>query len=430
MQNPVTEKTLSNGLKIILKEIHTAPLISQWIWYRVGSRDETPGITGISHWVEHMQFRGTPRFPQGVIDRAISRDGGFWNALTFLDWTTFFETMPSDKIELALQVEADRMTNSLFAPEDVELERHVIISERQGNENEPLFRLSEDVQATAFQVHAYHHEVIGDLVDLEKIDRDELYGHYQKYYHPGNAVLTIAGDFRTDELLDTINNYFGTIPAGGIPSRNHCSEPSQSEERNVVLEGPGDTMYLQIAFHAPEVTHPDFFSLVILDSLLSGASSLNMFGGGMSNKTSRLYGAVVEKDLAVSLQSVLHATKDPFLNTIVAIIHPASRIENVIEAIDAEIMQLLTTPPERAALDRAVKQARAIFAYGSERVTNQAFWLGLSEMVATLDWLNSFHENLQAVSSEDVQRVAQKYLCSQNRTVGVYIPTEINKESA
>src|SRR4030066_124492 len=144
MDQSLTKLTLRNGLLVLLKEIHTSPIISQWIWYRIGSRDEVPGMTGASHWVEHLLFKGTPQFPLGELDRMISRDGGYLNAFTFLDWTSFFESLPSDKIDLAMRLEADRMFNSLFDPDEVSSERNVVISERQGSENEQLFRLSEE----------------------------------------------------------------------------------------------------------------------------------------------------------------------------------------------------------------------------------------------------------------------------------------------
>ncbi|NMC79356.1 MAG: insulinase family protein [Chloroflexi bacterium] len=153
----ITKVVLANGLTVFLKEIHTAPLISHWVWYRVGSRNEVPGLTGISHWVEHMQFKGTPQFPAGVLDKAISRDGGVWNAFTYLDWTAYFETMPADKIDLALRLEADRMVNSTYEPQEAHSERTVVISEREGNENEPLFRLDEAIQKAAFQSHPYRY---------------------------------------------------------------------------------------------------------------------------------------------------------------------------------------------------------------------------------------------------------------------------------
>jgi zinc protease len=189
MTDTLTRTSLSNGMQVLLKEIHTAPLISSWVWYRVGSRDEVPGQTGVSHWVEHMQFKGTPQFPASVLDKAISRQGGVWNAMTYLDWTTYFETMPADKIDLGLRLEADRMTHSTFDPQEVASERTVVISEREGNENEPLFLLGEALQAAAFRVHPYHHEVIGDLVDLQTMSRDDLYSHYRAFYLPNNAAF-------------------------------------------------------------------------------------------------------------------------------------------------------------------------------------------------------------------------------------------------
>jgi zinc protease len=418
----VTRLTLSNGLLVLLKEIHTAPLISHWLWYRVGSRDEVPGQTGASHWVEHMQFKGTPQFPAGVLDRAISREGGSWNAMTYLDWTTYYETLPADRIDLALRLEADRMQNSLFDPDEVASERTVIISERQGHENEPMFRLGEEVQAAAFRVHSYHHEVIGDMADLQTMQRDDLYRHYRACYRPNNAVLAIAGDFNCDEMLDRVRQVYEAIPAGELPPKRMRSEPDQAGERRVTVEGPGDTNYLQLAYHAPGGAHPDFLPMMALDSLLSGPGNLNLFGEGISNKTSRLYRALVEGELAISVYGSQQATIDPYLHQIVAIVRPDRDAEQVIAAIDAEIERLQARPPDAAELARAVKQARAIFAYGSERITNQAFWLGFSEMFADYNWYTGYLERLAAVTPEDVQRVAQTYLRRQNRVTGVYLP--------
>jgi hypothetical protein len=165
MKNSHSQITLSNGLKVFLKEIHTAPIISSWLWYRVGSRDEVQGRTGVSHWVEHMQFKGTPQFPANILDKSISREGGSWNAFTYMDWTAYFETMPADKIDIALRLEADRMINSQFDANEVASERTVIISEREGSENDPMFLLGEAIQQSAFRIHPYHHEVIGDMAD-------------------------------------------------------------------------------------------------------------------------------------------------------------------------------------------------------------------------------------------------------------------------
>jgi len=407
----------------MLKEIHTAPIVSNWVWYRVGSRDEIPGITGISHWVEHMQFKGTPQFPAGVLDKAVSRDGGVWNAFTYMDWTTYFETMPADKIDLGVRLEADRMANSIFDPDEVTLERTVIISERQGNENHPLFLLGEAVQAAAFRVHPYHHEIIGDMADLQTISRDQLFSHYKSFYQPNNAVVVITGDFETKGMLRRLRELFEVIPSGDTPLRRARPEPNPGGEHRLTVEGPGETAFVQDTYRAPAATNPDFFPFVVLDSLLTGPSSLNLFGSGISNKTSRLYRALVEGELAVSLNGSLPATIDPFIYTITATVHPQKAPEEVITAIDDEIKRAQDETPTTEALARAVKQARALFAYGSESITNQGFWLGFTEMFASYEWFTQYLDRLAAVTPDDVQRIAQIYLRSQNRVLGTYLPT-------
>lgn len=422
MNEPNTKLTLANGLLVLLKEIHTSPIISHWIWYRVGSRDEVPGMTGASHWVEHMMFKGTPAFPLGSLDRSVSREGGYLNAFTFLDWTSFFETLPADKIDLALRLEADRMFNCLFDANEVNSERTVVISERQGSENEPLFRLSEEVQSAAFRVHPYHHEIIGDLTDLYTIQRDDLYRHYRNYYLPDNAVLTIAGDIETQSMIDRIRELFEPLPSGATPPRLVRTEPPQAGERRVAVEGPGETTYLQVSYRAPKADDLDFFALNLLDSLLTGPTNLNMFGGGVTNKTSRLYNALVEKELATSVNGGLQATIDPYLYTTVITVHPKHTASECIAAMEAEIKRLQDAPPPKEDLDRAMKQARAIFAYGSESISNQAFWLGFAEMFATVEWFTTYLDKLAAVAPADVQRMAQACLRPQNRTMGVYLP--------
>jgi zinc protease len=427
MGTTITKTQLSNGLSVSLKEIHNAPLISNWLWYRVGSRDEVTGKTGISHWTEHMQFKGTTQHPSVVLDKVIAREGGYWNAFTFLDWTTYFETMPTDKIDLALQLEADRMTNSLYDPNEVESERTVIISERQGSENEPLFTLGEEVQAAAYRVHPYHHTIIGDMADLQTITREDLYNHYRTYYAPDNAVLAIAGDFKTDEMLARIQELFEPIPGGFEKPRLKRVEPPQPGERTLTVEGPGETTYVQAAYQAPAGGDPDFFACIVLDSLLTGPSSLNMFGGGISNKTSRLYRALIEGELAVSVSGGLPATVEPFLYSITLTVHPQRSPQEVIAALEDEIKRLQDMPPPAAEVARAVKQARALFAYGSESISNQAFWMGYTEMFATYEWFEGYLDKLAAITPEDVQKMAQIYLRPQNRVLGTYLPTGNNQ---
>ena len=417
-----TETSLDNGLKIRLKEIHTAPIVSHWMWVRAGSRDESPGLTGVSHWVEHMQFKGTKQFPGGELDKDISREGGFWNAMTYLDWTTYFETMPADKIDLALRLEADRFQNSLFDPKEVESERTVIISERQGNENSPIFNLDEDIQETAFQSHPYRHEVIGEMDDLKSMSRDDLFNHYKKFYVPSNAVLAVAGDFDTKTMLKRITELFEGIPAGQSPPRIAKDEPMPSKEQRVETKGPGETIFVRASYRAPRATDPDFFALSVLDSLLSGPSSLNLFGGSISNKTSRLYKKLVEKEIAVGVGGGLQATIDPFLYAITATVHPEKNAEDVLGPLDDEIKRIQDTLPKQAELARALKQAKALFAYGSESISNQGFWLGFAEMFDSYQWFEKYLEKLEAVTRQDIQTVAQKYLQAKHRVVGIYVP--------
>jgi zinc protease len=435
----VIKTQLPNGLTIHLKEIHTAPIISHWVWYRVGSRDELPGATGLSHWVEHIQFKGTPTFPTSVLDKAISREGGVWNAFTHLDWTTYYETLPAEKIDLALRLEADRMFNSIFNPEEVESERTVILSEREGSENEPLFRLGEAIQIASFKVHPYGHEIIGYLEDLQKIQRDDLYQHYRTYYNPRNALIAVAGDFKAEEMIDRLGELYdelGTIDPSAQNAGSYRpqvyrtlnktvpAEPPAREEQRIEIAGPGETTYVQIAYRSPAASDPDFFAFSVLDSLLSGPTSLNLFGGGgISNKTSRLYRALVERDLAVSVHGGLQATIDPFLYDVHLTIHPQRKPQEVLEAFDDEIKRLQDQPVAEQEIERAIKQARALFAYGSESITNQASWMGYAEMFDSYEWFTGYVEHLAAITPADVQRIAQTYLAPVNRITGIYLPT-------
>ena len=415
MTNQITQVTLKNGMKVMLKEIHTAPIISSWVWYRVGSRDEPTGKTGISHWTEHMQFKGTKKFPANVLDKSISREGGRWNASTSRDSTRYFETMPADKIDLALRLEADRMKNSIFDEKEVASERTVIISEREGLENEPTFRLSEAIQQTAFHVHPYHHEIIGDMADLRTITRDDLYNHYRQYYVPNNAILTIAGDFQTKSMLKRIEELFAPIPKGKTPPRLIRPEPDPKGEVRLNVSGPGETTFIQVAYRFPHAAHPDYFPLQVLDSLLGGAS-------GLSYKTSRLYRSLVDKEYAVDVSSWPEATIDPFLYRIIITNHPKRKVETTLAALDAEIQKLQEKRVSKDEITRAVKQARAVFAYGSENITNQAFWMGYAEIFSSYQWFTNHLANLAKVTPQDIQRVAQQYFQPKNRVIGVYTP--------
>ncbi len=306
---------------------------------------------------------------------------------------------------------------------EVASERTVVISEREGNENEPQFLLGEAVQGAAFRVHGYHHEIIGDLADLRSMTRDDLYKHYKAYYVPNNAVMAVAGDFETEQMLARIKELFEPIPAGREPARLARPEPEQKGEIRLSVEGPGETTYVQVCYRFPNASHPDFFPLAVLDSLLAGPSNLNFFGGGISNKTSRLYRAMVDKELAVGLSGGAQATIDPFLYNISLTIHPQRKPEDALSALDDELKRIQDELVGEDEVARAIKQARAIFAYGTENITNQGFWMGYAEMFADYNWFLTYLDNLAAVTPADVQRVAQGYLQPRSRVVGTYIPS-------
>ncbi len=419
--NQVVTKTLPNGLTVILAERRAAPVASFWLWYRVGSRNETPGLTGLSHWVEHMLFKGTKTHPQGDFDRMIQREGGQFNGMTWVDWTTFYATLPADRIGLALAIEADRMQNALFDPDEVESERTVIISEREGNENRPGYMLREQVQAASFLCHPYGHMVIGWKDDLRRITRDDLYAHYRAYYTPNNAVAVAVGDFRAEAMAARIEEAFGSIPPGPEPPPVRAVEPQPRAERRVTLHGPGGANYLLIAFQSLSAHDPDFFPLAVLTAVLDGARGLPPFGGSGLGRAARLHRALVNTGLALSVNASVAATLDSYLFTLSATVRPEQDRAEVEQRILEELARLQEEPVREDELARAIKGTRAMFAYGSESISNQAMWLGFAEMVADLDWLASYQDRLAAVTPEAIQRVARRLFQPENRVIGWYV---------
>ncbi len=421
---------LNNGLRVMLKEIHTAPVTSTWIWYGSGARNELPGKTGLSHWVEHMQFKGTRKFTGEDIDNLVSRVGGYANAFTSSDWTTYFETMPSAHLHTTLELEADRMVSSLFDPVEVETERTVIISEREGSENYPEFRLDEAVQLRSFLAHPYRNEVLGSKEDLLGITRDDLYQHYRNYYQPANAILCIAGDISPQAVLDDVENLFGGISSGPLTMSIPTPEKKLDTGDLVEMKGPGEAHYLEISWRCPAASDPDFFAYGIIESLLSGPSSLNMFGsGGISNRTSRLYQALVEEDYAASVFGDLSANIDPGVYKVFATIQPEGDPWAALKVIDDQVHRITSRELSVTEIERAIKQARALFAYSSDNITNQAFWMGYASSFADYQWVAEYLTRLGSVTPSQVLRIAQKYLQAEQRVVGVYQATRTQEGS-
>jgi zinc protease len=423
-EETVFESQLSNGLQVLLREDHTAPIATFWTWYRVGSRNELPGKTGISHWVEHMQFKGTPSIAKGQIFRDVSSAGGTLNALTSHDWTAYFETVPVDRLDLPLSIEPDRMVNSLYTPEEVESERTVILSERHGAENDPGYALYEETIGSAFHAHPYRHMVIGYATDLKRITREDLYSHYRRYYHPANAFVVAVGDFDAGALFARIEEAFGRIPAGEeIPRAIGIVEPPQPGERRVAMRRAAGAPYLRLGFHAPGAASPDLVPLLVAEAVLSGGQPMGFGGGGGMGRSSRLYRALVASGLARAAGSDMSITIDPYLFQIGVAALPGGNLERLEAIVDREVTRLREEPVPADELRRAIRQLEAQFVYSSEGVTNQAYWLGQWDIVDTWQRALSLPDEIRAVTAADVQRVADRYLAPERRTVGWLEPS-------
>ena len=324
-----------------------------------------------------------------------------------------------------LFIEAERMDGCLYDAADCESERTVIISELQGGENEPDHLLDIEVNATAFKVHPYHHPTIGWLTDLQTMTRDDLYGHYRRYYVPSNATLVIVGDVDTDAALKNVEKHFGKIASGSAPARVKQVEPEQQAERRLVLRKPGTTGYWKAAFHAPAFDDESFFPLLIADAVLNGATGLNIWsGGGVSRpqRSARLYRALVDKGLASSVTGQLMPTQHPYLYGIYAGVAEGQTLSAVEEAVLHEIDRLRTdgiTPEE---LKKVHAQLRARFVYDGDSVTDIAHQIGYFETISTWPAYNMLRTRLDAVTIEQVQAAAVKYLTPSNRTIGWFEP--------
>ena len=421
LKSAIINYTLANGLQVILKPIHTAPVVSNWIWYRVGSRNERPGKTGISHWVEHMMFKGTPTFPKGSIMLEVNRNGGVLNGFTSQDYTTYFETLPADRLDLGLRIESDRMANAIIDPNEVDSERTVIISEREGNENNPEWVLYEEVLATAFRAHPYQHMVIGRKDDLHNISHNDLYEHYKTYYGPHNAILVIAGDINVAQTQARIEELFGPIPAGPTPPPVLIQEPPQQSERRVLIHRPGRTAYFHAIYHACAGNHPDAFPLLMLEAILSG---VNLGGGTATHRSARLYRALVETEIATYAGADYRPSIDPGVIRFEGTIRDGRTLTEFEATINVEIERIRQELVSEDEMAKVRKQARAQFAYAVERISNQAYWLGWLEMLGDWRQFDTFVDHLSAVTSADIQRVAEKYLRPSNCATGWFEPAD------
>ena len=424
-QRTVRQTELDNGLNVLVQEVHTAPLVSVWCWYRVGSRDEMPGRTGVSHWVEHMNFKGTTNIPRDEMKGIVERFGGMWNGYTWIDQTTYLETAGRDALDQMLFIEAERMDQGLYEGDECESERTVIISELQGGENDPEQVLDTEVTATAFRAHPYRHPTIGWLHDLRSMSRDDLYGHYREHYIPNNATLVVVGDVDTDDVLRGVERHFGKIPPGRPPRRLVTAEPPQIGERRVVVEREGTTAYLKVAYPAPAATDPDFFPLLVLDAVLTGAKGLNLWSSFRvppPQRRARLYTALVEQGLASAASGALVPTAQPFLYTLSFTATDGVALSDLEHAALAAIEEARGGVQEEE-VRRAKRQLRARLVFENDSVTNLAHQLGYFETVVGPGFFPKLQACIDAVTIDQVRDVARRRLAKTGRTVGWFSPS-------
>jgi zinc protease len=402
----VRKTVLSNGLVVLTKEVHTSPIVTSMIWYRVGSRNEELGHTGKSHFLEHMLFKGTERFKKGEIDLLTLKNGGANNAFTSHDFTAYYFNFASDRWEIALEIEADRMVNCAFDPEEFEAEKKVVIEELKTGLDSPWGLLLQEEEATAYKVHPYRNPIVGWLQDVERATVEQQQAYYRRYYHPNNAILVIAGDFDAEDVLKKVDHAFGSIPAGAQPEPMLLEEPPQRGERRLVVRWRSKVPRLAMAYHAPKIAAADSYALQVLAVVLA------------EGKASRLYQRMVEREHSVTFVSADYGeAKDPTLFHIRA----EGRGDHSINEIEASIHDELTKISINGAttheLDRAKHQIEAHFILSRERTLDQAILLGQIETLYGLNYIDSYLQRIDAVNSADVADVCRRYLNENSRTV-------------
>ncbi|MEA3509533.1 MAG: pitrilysin family protein, partial [candidate division NC10 bacterium] len=404
----VFEATLDNGLKVLLLEEHKAPVITFHIWYRVGSRNEKPGRTGLAHLMEHMMFKGTTKVGSQLFSQRVRRNGGQDNAFTSQDYTGYFVTIAADRMGLPLELEPDRMVNLLLDPDEVKRERSVVMEERRlRTEDDPTRSLWEEIGAAAFKAHPYGNPIIGWMEDIRQLNRRDLHAFYKRYYVPNNAVVVVVGDFKREELLPRIKEAFGSIPRGPEPPPVRSKEPPQKGERRVVLRRPDAQLpSVTATYHVPNLTDPDSYALEVLEVILSGGRS------------ARLHRSLVyEKQLALSAGAYYaRVSADPELFTLYCSPLPGKMVQETEQALYAEIDLLKTDLVSPRELQKAKNQIEASFIFSQDSVFRLAQQLASYEIVAGWQYWKAYLPGIRAVTRDDIRRVARKYLRSENRT--------------
>jgi zinc protease len=419
----VSEFKLENGLRVLIAENHSAPVATLLVVYRVGSRNEAVGNTGSTHFLEHMLFKGTENHNAekgNGIDDLLTQIGAYWNATTWFDRTSYYEVVPSDFLEMCVELEADRMRNLRLRQEDHDSEMSVVRNELERGENHPEEALEKELYAIAFREHPYHHPTIGWRSDVEGVPMSRLRDFYNTFYWPNNATVIALGDFSTDHALGLINKHFGSIPTAphAIPEV-YTTEPPQEGERRFEVTRAGDMPRVWIGFHVPEATHDDNYPLAAIRHLL----------GSSFERSSRLYKRLIDTSMAAEVFARHDDLKDPGLMIVGATVNPGvDPVKVELELLD-ELDRLAREPVSDIDLSRIKSSNLKGTILAKADPSSLAFMLGEAESKADWHWLMNYDDRFDAVTKEDIMRTAKTYFVRSNRTIGYFIPREEDGDS-
>ncbi|MFW6085805.1 MAG: M16 family metallopeptidase [Myxococcota bacterium] len=410
----VDRYALGNGLRVLVMEDASAPVVSYQTWFRVGSRHEKPGKTGLAHLFEHLMFNETEHLPAGEFDRLLEAAGGETNAATWTDWTFYYENLPKDALELAVRLEADRMAHLVLRDAQVSSEKEVVANERryrvdddvEGATNEQLYKV-------AFSKHPYHWPTIGWMRDIEGFTIEDCRAFYKTYYAPNNATIVVVGDVQAKDALGLVQEHYGGYRAARLPEERPVSEPAQRRERRKTLRLPTATEKLQLGYHGPALADDDWVTLTLANDIL--------FGG----RSSRVYRRLVEDtEIASECRGSIAPFQHPGLYEMWVAMRPGHGAQEAMALLDEEIDRIREEPVSEHDLDKAKNRYELGFLHGMETANGKGEQIGFYETV--LGDPGRIFESLDAyrrVTTEDVQRVARKYLVRKRRTVITVLPT-------
>jgi zinc protease len=411
---PVSEVTLDNGLRVLVLEDHRNPIATVQTWYKVGSRNEIPGATGLAHFLEHMMFKGTPAHGKGQFAQIVEENGGQDNAFTSHDVTSYYVNIAADRVDLVLGLEADRMRNLLLDPKEIDSERQVVAEERRTRtEDDPDGYLEEEFLAAAYKAHPYGWPVIGWMADIKRINPPELRAFYNRFYQPNNALLVVAGDVDARRVIARARETFGRIPRAPAPPPMDSVEPPQVGERRVqVYKADARAAIVYIGFHVPNYRSQDAPALELLSTILQ------------EGRASRLYRRLVyERRIALNIGGdYAYLSHDPNLFWFSGTPLPGQTPEALEQAIMAEIEQVRNEPVPEEEIERAKNQTEAGFVWRQDSVHSRAASMARFELAGS--WRNgeSFVPLIRQVAAADLQRVARAYFQPVRRTVGILLP--------